>query len=80
MRSHSKMTLSMPADATYLQVGCRSRDMIDSLCPLRVRMREGSYSLFIILNYYKERSHSLHEREQYLLLFSDCFLITLLLV
>jgi len=46
--SHSKITLSIPAEATYLQVGCRSRDMIDYLCPLSVLIKQGSYSLFIV--------------------------------
>lgn len=48
VRSHNRITLSIPADATYLHVGCRSRDMIDSLCPLRVLIKQGSYSLFIV--------------------------------
>ena len=48
MRSQSKTTLSIPADATYLQVGCRSSDIIDYLCPLRDLIRQGSYSLFIL--------------------------------
>lgn len=48
MRSQSSMTLSIPADATYLQVGCKSSDMIDYLWPFRVRMRQGSSSLFIL--------------------------------
>ena len=45
LRSQRRMRLSMPADATYLEVGWRSRDMMDYLCPLRDRMRVGSYSL-----------------------------------
>ncbi len=48
-RSQRRMTLSMPAEATYLQVGCRSSDMMDSLCPLSERMRQGSYSLCITI-------------------------------
>ena len=43
------MTLSIPAEATYLHVGWRSRDMMDYLCPLRVLIRHGSYSLFIVI-------------------------------
>ena len=49
VRSQRRMTLSMPAEATYLQVGCRSSDIMDSLWPLRVRIRQGSYSLFICI-------------------------------
>ena len=45
--SQSRMTLSMPAEATYLEVGCRSSDMMDYLCPLSDLMSEGSYSLCI---------------------------------
>ena len=51
VRSQSRITLSIPAEATYLQVGCRSRDIMDYLCPLRLRMRQGSSSLFI--SYFK---------------------------
>lgn len=49
VRSHNRMTLSIPAEATYLHVGWRSRDMIDYLCPFRVLIRHGSYSLFIVI-------------------------------
>jgi len=49
VRSHNRMTLSIPAEATYLHVGWRSRDMMDYLCPLRVLIRHGSYSLFIVI-------------------------------
>ena len=48
MRSQSKITLSIPAEATNLQVGCKSSDMIDYLWPLRVLIRHGSSSLFIL--------------------------------
>lgn len=59
VRSHRRITLSIPAEATYLQVGCRSSDMIDYLCPLRVLIRQGSSSLFIlILNYLQEYANT----------------------
>ena len=51
MMSHRRMTLSMPAEATYLQVGWRSMDMMDSLWPLRDLMRQGSYSLCMRLRF-----------------------------
>ena len=44
MRFHRKMVLSMPAEATYLQEGNKSRAIIDYLCPFSVLMRVGSYS------------------------------------
>lgn len=36
------MTLSIPAEATYLQEGYKSKAITDSLCPLRVLKRVGS--------------------------------------
>lgn len=41
-KSQSKIILSMPAEATYLQVGCKSKVIIDSLCPFRVLIKLGS--------------------------------------
>jgi len=55
VRSHKRITLSMPAEATYFVVGWRSRDMIDSLCPLSDLIRQGSYSLCMnYLNYKRQ--------------------------
>ena len=40
--SQSKITLSIPAEATYLHAGCRSSDIIDYLCPFKDRIKQGS--------------------------------------
>jgi len=42
VKFHRKITLSIPADAMYLQDGYKSNAITDYLCPFRVLRRVGS--------------------------------------